>query len=48
MTDRDKKNLIDSLKIILETDDIELIKLMVESIIEKLEDSCREDDGYVD
>ncbi len=38
MTYSDKKNLIDSLKIILNTDNAELIKLMVESVIEKLED----------
>ena len=39
-----KKKLIDSLKIILETDDIELIKLMVESIIEELIESDTDND----
>ena len=38
MTQDEKKNLLDSLKTILDSDDIELIKLMIESIIEKLED----------
>ena len=38
MTQSDTQNIIDSLRIILKTDDVELIKLMVESVIEKLED----------
>ena len=38
MTYCDKKTLIDSLKIILDTNDVELIKLMIESVIERLEE----------
>ncbi|MDP2685253.1 MAG: hypothetical protein Q8P20_09550 [bacterium] len=39
MTKKEKKALIASLGLILDIDDIELIKLMVESIIENLKDS---------
>lgn len=40
----DLQNIIDSLKIVLKTtDDVELIKLMIESIIERLEELSVED-----
>jgi hypothetical protein len=45
MTQDEKKNLLDSLKTILDSDDLELIKLMIESIIEKLKD-LNVDDEY--
>ena len=42
MTPSEKENLIKVLKIIIKSEDIELIKIMLESIIEKLEDSNNE------
>jgi hypothetical protein len=48
MTSEEKKNLIESLRIISNTEDVELIKLMIDSIIEKLEDSYVDNDTYSD
>lgn len=46
MTKSDLQNIIDSLKIAATTtDDVELIKLMIESVIERLEELSVEDSG---